>query len=392
MRRNPCKTGFGRLNPGARVLGVLLVGTSASALEPATLLDTNLQKQEVQVLSYSDGTLRLFGPDRQLATFDESNVVKIEFRHPVSPPVGQQLILNDGQRIFGKMTGVGEDGSLRWSSEKLGDFSIPLDEIHAWGTPHGPPSPTTDTPATPAPVETAENDTVLLSNGDSLAGFVESISPQSLRLQQGDQTLELPWTTVGRVTLSNPIVHRPGVWVVTRAADRLRIENAQLSRGRLSGQVLGRPVPLIEHRTIEFTLRHRLVPLTDLVSTVIAGGNVFGVNRPPAHNPFNPGTLTLHAPLTLRFELPVGTVGLTLRASVDNQDLDWADMLLIVADSQRELARHRLSRAQPEAYVTARPQGARLILQLDESAAGPIRDQLTLDDAAVLVTEETAPR
>lgn len=368
-------------------LAVLFCSWPSLALEPAVLLDADLREQAIQFMSYADGALRFFGEDRLLASLDEDKVVRIEFSRPAPPTAGGRLILSDGHEITGRFDGVDGDGKLIWATEKLGEFSISLDDIHAWTTAHALSGDAAAKLSAGSAQETGENDTVLLTNGDSLDGFVEGLTPQALRLQRGDQTLDLPWQSVHRVTLANPIVHKPGFWVTTAAGDRLRVDHAQLTGGRLSGRVLGGVFDDLEHRAIEFTHKHRLVPLGELPHKTVSGGRVFGVERPPTIGPADKSSVRLHAPIAVRYELPIGTRRFIARAAIQEQDLGWADMVLIVSDDRGELMRQRLWRSQPDARVNVVPRGPTLTLTLDEAAAGPIRDRLGLSDAAVLVEQ-----
>ena len=134
--------------------------------------------------------------------------------------------------------------------------------------------------------------------------------------------------------------------------------------------------------------RGRLVDLVRLKMQAVSGGEVFGLPMPPR---IDAGSVYLHAPVVVRFDLPAGAARLAAVAELADaaqspaEALAWADMDLIVRVDSKIVATAHLDAAQPRALLNVAAAGRALTIELDQAANGPIRDRMRLRDAVVFV-------
>lgn len=390
---------------------VALVAAAAHAVEPAQLLDRELNSLPIQFISLSTDRLKYFDAKRQLQETSLRQYVSLRFeRQPMDPAAlaprdsaeaQYPLSLSDGHVISGQFAGVDEQGRVKWKTDSFGTIAFALDRIRQFAKPApvdprkaaADPQGETLAPIAalepPAPLDPSA-DQAELANGDRLAGFVEKIDAKNLTLQVNGQSLALGWERVARVTLANPIKPAPGIWVNLEDNSRIRVDDIVMDGQRLTGKALeGRSVELATAMviSIDLTLRQRLVRLGDLEwSAVTEAGaayrSVFGVNIPPQ---LTGDQARLHAPLTLRFELPAGAKRFAAAADLEEGSTDWGDLVLKISDGKGELFNQRLNGASPGAKINLALRDRRLLIHLDEGVNGPIRDRLILSRAVILV-------
>lgn len=397
---------------------------AALAVEQAELLDTQLNRTLIRFIALGSDQLSYFDDKRHLQETGLRKYVSLRFlranadgtavpRSVGDTPTGDALQLADGTVLRGKFAGVTPEGQVLWATDRFGKLPFKLDNIVRFDKPAPAPppqkkkdepeaKPDADKPpavATPAPkVEPPAlppaaptsggggdtNDHITLTNGDQLTGFVETITATELALTVDKQTIKLPWDRIASVALANPLKPLPGVWVSFEGGSHVKVDNLTIDGKSITGDILGKHVqtPAGYVLQVDFATRHRLIRLGDLESTVVSGGTVFGVPMPPR---FEPDRASLHAPVSVKFQLPAGALRFAAIAYIDPTDLDWADLKLIVADGKGQLASEHLSAAKPGAQVNVAPRDKTLILTVDEAANGPVRDRLTLDQAVLLV-------
>jgi hypothetical protein len=365
-------------------VGVVAVNGCLAA-DDGTLTRRDLSRESIRFLGFNDGRIHYFGADRNLTSIDSHTAVRIELeRQPTVEDADTQWLLRlvDGQLLRGAMEGVSADGKLRWATRDLGVVEVSLDDVFAFDLARGEPQTS---------AQVGDSDLIVLANGDRLNGFIESINEQGLTLSRDEQEVELPWSSIGSVTLANPVSERSGTWLTLTWGSRIRVEGLHVAGGQVTGKALDRAVtvPLKAVRTFDFAEHHRIVPLGEMAHKVVAGGTVFGVEHPPA---IAPEAIALHAPVTLRFELPPGATQFAAAASLDREGLDWADLVLIVSDGRGELFRQRLYGQAPDAAINVQLRDRTLTIQLDDGAQGPIRDRLYLTEPQVLIDTAAKPK
>lgn len=134
-------------------------------------------------------------------------------------PDALALYTRDGQKLIGAPVGLAGE-KLTWRSA-WGEFEIALDEVSGW-------SPANTAP----PAASANEDTVILPNGDAVRGIVEG-SEKGLSVAQGTATTEVKWESVRGVSLAKIGDGRPVV-----AGLRIRLADGSVCLAK-SAQLLG---------------------------------------------------------------------------------------------------------------------------------------------------------
>ncbi len=352
------------------------------AVEPAELVDDQLARRAAQVVSLGEDRLSYFDDQRQLQQVATGDFVALQFTRPMAAEVADDapglLQLTDGQRLSGKFAGVSEDGKLQWATQSFGTQGFALDRVAIFAVVEKPVAVKAD--------DDQATDKVILSNGDVVHGFVQSLMKDGLIIQIDQNPLKLDWPKVSRIVLPNVGGKRlPGNWLRLTDGSRLLVEGLTVEGQKVTGKVLGglaMEVPLAQVSAVDFAKRFRLVRLADVPHKVTSGGEVFGVKWEPR---FTAADVRVHAPVAVRFDLPEGSVRLAMTAEVEPQSLDWADMTLSLTEDGQTLATEKLSGEHASAAVSAAVKGGSVTVTLGEAANGPVRDRLTLRNAVVLV-------
>ena len=386
-------------------LWVCLAGTApAWAMTEAQLLGPGLEPEPVQVRGLYDGTLHYFDGQRRLQRRGVDAFVSLrQIAGRSSERAWQRLqggggmLLSDGQRLAGRWVGASEDGqALLWEHAQLGRFEVPLDRIAqlwhgeaGWAELDAPPS----------------EDVVVLSNGDRLRGFIESVdaSGVSMQLARGGEPVHLPATRMARVVLANPRATPAAGWHEVHLADGSRVLAGDMEMGEdgslaarfaLVGGASVRQVAGHELVRVDFTgAGRRLVAVRELPRELVDGGEVFGL---PVRPHVVGGALHLRAPVTVRFELPdgaerfAGVAELATGPEAPRDLLDWADFDLLVRSGEAEHRWH-LYGQQPRVRVNVALDARSLEIELEPGVNGPIMDRLRLVQAYVLVVDQQTP-
>ena len=361
---------------------VCLLASATHAIEPAELIDARLERQQVQFVNLGGGDLSFFNEQRQLRRVPADDFVSLRLTdrkwattESATPP--NSLALADGHILAGSFSGV-QDGKIMWTTPAFGVVAVDLDTIArmAIAAPASPPQ------AAPAPG--GASDRIILINGDLVTGFIESVAEAGLKLDANGQKLDMPWDRVARIELANPVNRGPGVWVRLGDGTQFKLDRAAFDGQKLTGAAMGRDIDMPGDRvqTIDFATRRQLIHLAEMTPRLVSGGEVFGVAMPPIADQRE---LALHAPLTLEYALPSGSIRFAADAALAEPDLDWADLTLVVTDGKTNLFRQRLNATTPDAALNVPLAGSTLTIQLEEGVNGPIRDRLKLSRAVILV-------
>lgn len=387
----------------ALALGSMLIlfAPRAAAVTPATLVDSRLETESIQLATVRDGVVVYFDRDRRLREAPLRDFVQIRAIGKPSPSgtaddtEAARVELVNGQSLPGRWLRSGSDSErFVWEHPRFGRLEIPMEDLSSL-TFVGEPISGDDDSA----------DRVRLINGDELTGFVAGVTEQGLSLIPGGvgDPIVLPIDRVAAVRLANPIES-------VSDADRVTLRDGTvlLARGivitadeaRFDAALPGRPMrelalPLSAVARIELTAGGaQLLDLGSLPREVTGGGEVFGLSMLPR---FAPASAQLHAPLTLRFELPPGATRFAVDASLPTGPgapprlLDHADLELVFRLDGQTLERRRFNADEPRHTINlALPSpGAdadrSLILELDPGADGPVFDRLELSHPVLLV-------
>lgn len=397
-------------------LGSLLLSTSTVAAQQAVLLGPDLEPVPVWLESLSPSKVRVTDAQSKGRSLKPEDVLRLTLSGVSSTPPSQgqaRVALRDGQVIVGYWGGGGGNGES--VSVTFGDadqmIDLPLDEITSIVMGEGAAAPAAE-----------DDDVLFLANGEKLTGFVESMGAEALEFVVGDadDAIKIPLERVKAVSIANkpkPAELTPGaVRVTTADGSVLYLEDALLAaRGEDSGKLVGdSALPITANPSVDqgdstaassrlalpidrivmiepVSSKRRLSPLSDYGWRLLAGGEVFGVEMPPRVGA--DGTLRLHAPTTLGYDLPQGasrlvfTVAMEVDESIPESRRQLAGCDLVVYEGDRVLARHALSPDGPAKHLNLPLAGGGLRLAIEPGVNGPVLDRVTITRAEVLVSE-----
>ncbi len=417
--------------------GLLAIAGSARAEDDAlvrVLLDRDLNATEIRLTSIDSGQVRWVdsaGRERAraieelLAIIDpEGGLLPLGVRKQVIESLGFPIIeTTDGQRLLARLgddpEGAGEfvelmligGQTMRVSIERISgltsarsvfDESRPA-RLHSGGA--------------------RVDDTVELTNGDRVSGFVEHLG-RTVTIEVEGVSRKISLTNIASIELANPV--RPGegtrVWLddgsivgagaISGAGQRLIAFDLTLAResqanpgasesdlhrvtmrlplSRIAGIVFDaggagvRPLARMAPESFAPTGERRWAP------PPIAGD--------PAQAVLGASTIELPGPMRVRWTLPHGARRLAGVATLGETPGPWADcavsILLDVGGRQFELARARLRPGEDEMVFNVElPEGLggesrTLEVRVDAGAYGPIQDRVLLERVLLLVERE----
>lgn len=352
----------------------------------------------------------IIGPDLEPTSarledvsLSDEGLVRLRLRtEPVQPLNDKQYVarLTDGQTLIGTWLGAGDDGETLRLAFGYGQRSvlIPIDELlsftrighHLKGDPN--------------------DDTILLATGETLVGFVDAIGETSIGFVVGDadDPIQIPWDRVHGFTIANkpqPVVAEQGMArVMLSDGTQLLLRQATLQhatqqdRARLKGtltlnnQTHKLDLPINEVQFIEpLSDRYALRRLIETPMTVVDGGEVFGLAMPPYVT--DDGALKLHAPATVRYELPQGARRIALSAAMDlDQSIPrdqraLAGCELVVYEGDTRIGGCTLAPDAPGHRLNLPLTGeGPLRIELDSGVNGPVLDRVRITDAELLIS------
>jgi len=393
------------------IAGLLHGVSSADAATQARLVDEELNTSPVRITALQDGTLSYFDQDRNLQHRSIDHIVQLTHLAGASAVATESggapyLEMIDGQRFSGQWIGPTPDGaSLRWRHDLLGDLVVALDQITT--VTRIPTAASPGRPTTPA------GDTLVLSNGDTLSGYVVALLDEGVSLIPNGQAdpVTIPYARIASLNLSNPSLtgtlteHRLTLSDGTRLlASDIGIDGEGVScyvtPPGLGG--VSMTIPAEDLLKIEFTANgFQLVEVSTLPMEEVPGDGVFGLRVPTmVHNQ----VIQLHAPAEIRIVLPEAAVRFACEAELDTTDApsrihEWADMHLVITHGQAETVTGHINGDQPRVRLNSPITGRVMNIRLDPGVNGPILDRLRLRDAVILQkhspvgrTSEPGPR
>lgn len=381
----------------------LLLPSPAPAVTPASLLGPDLKPHRVRIRTLRDGRLSYFDEQRDLRDAPLSQFIQIRDlpgarAAKAEAADGARVDLADGQRLAGAWLGATADGQgLRWDHPSLGTVTIQLQDVRTLRLgPSGDQSAPTDF------------DHLWLANDDRLSGVLLALRDDAIVWQTSDaaagaEPLVLPRANVRGFALASAgtigSAAMRQVWLVD--GSRVGVTDLSIARETLSMRpvlTVAAPdgaataedgivrVPLAAVVRVELgSTATRLVDLTDVPLVHVSGGDVFGVPMPPR---IEAGSIWLHAPVAVAFDLPAGAERLALVAqlAVDTAGASaWADLELVLSIDGRSLGRHRLSGRAPRAVVNVPVSSGRLTIEVDPAVNGPVLDRLWLREAVLML-------
>lgn len=350
----------------------------------------------------------VLGPDLEPKTtsldavsLSDEGLLRLRIRSgPMIPLNNKQYVakLVDGQSLVGTLLGAGKDGEsirLAFGYEQRA-VVLPLDNLRSF-TRVGYHLP-----------GDAKDDTILFNTGETLVGFVDAIGENSIGFVIGDaeDPIQIPMTRVRGFSIANkpePIKAKKGLArVLLRDGSSVYLRDASLKRATgqasagLQGTLVFEPgtapiiLPLNEVHLIEpLSDQYALQPLTVFEMKLIDGGVVFGVPVPPSIKP--DGSITLHAPTTIGFDVPKGAARLVFTAAIDldeeipNTRRAMAGCDLVVYEGDTRIAEVKLTHDGDPERINVALSGKPLRIALEPGINGPVLDRVRLTDAELLI-------
>ncbi len=321
--------------------------------------------------------------------------------------LNHRIELVDAQRLFGRLAEEKspEPDTVLWTIPGFDDLTISLEQIASIRLVRSSRGPT--------PFDPSAGDSVVAINSDRFTGFVESMG-DPLEIDPGSGVINLPWSLIREVRLSNPKVRSidPLAWlsdgsiVAFRAGviDSPSLFTATLALGDQSppGQSPRGPMislPAIAIRAISFDPT-RLVALSEIQPANI---DVFDERRwappidvgDPSVAQLGAAKITISGPVQCEWPLPEGAVRLAGVAVLPEDSRLWGDYELVMGvrtsgGEIREVLRERLNAQQVMVpfNISLRPAGtpiSTIVIRLESGEFGPIQDEVVLERTLILL-------
>lgn len=385
---------------------VLLIALSAGArAQPVTLLGLDLEPQRVTLRAITKDGVQVLERSGNTKTLSIDEVLRLTFSgagKPAPQPDAVVAQLADGHVLVGKLTGPGQsDESVQMTLASSGQaIELALDDLL---------SLTLKAQANIAASE--DDDVVLLATGEKLVGFVETLSDTTLGFTVGDadDPIEIPVDRINALSIANkpkPAAADEGQTLArvllndgsTYLLAGIRTQAGQNgSAAHLSGRsTLASSSGDVKlsfdriHRIEPVSSRYALVSLSQAGFELAEGGKVFGVPMPP--RVAGDGSIMLHAPTTLRFDLPqragrlILTASLNLDPSVSADRQALAGCELVVREGGGVIGGCVLRHDRPGQRLNLPLKGGVIELELKPGVNGPVLDRVRLSDAELLTT------
>ncbi len=399
---------------------------SAAKERPATrrvIVDSSLRRHVGELSAIGPKEILYFDEGRRPRTIarDEVLVILPKAKPTIEGETGSlasgdpefDLVeLVSGERIPGKWGAWRQASeSVSWKSPLLGDLMLKLDEIHRIRQ-------AGQRPTAPAGADASKQDTVTLTNGDVLSGFVDSIGERVQVAVQGKHR-EIDRGLVAEIVLAGQGVQagadkgkanasgkslKQTVWLTDGSSiDAEKVESVGSTLAALAitrrGQTIEVPLALLDTWSPN---RARVAGLAGLVPTKQAP---FGDRAWAAHVetgdrsvPLGAADVLLPGPMVVEWAMPAGATRLALEAELPAACRVWGDCVLIVetvGKATTEIARERLNDARPMVTINvALSQASKerttvvLRITLDPGERGPIQDRVLLRQPILLLGGE----
>lgn len=398
--RSPKLSGF----KGYQCVLIFLLFVQVSMAQnqkPQTILvDDQLQYQSVNLESVTQTSIGFFDQNLSYQQLPRDRVLQLRDIHEQAMQAVQPskqkglLVLTDGQQFVGRMDlsaikkTSDDQSAVHWFSPILGALAVPLDDVK---------SISFSQLLEVDPKQT--DDQIELANGDQLKGFVLGLTAKTLELELADQSTgtKIALGQIKSIVLANPRK------LLSHAIERLYFVDGSIMYCKISE--LGRDmfyvsqtqwhanvkIPSREIARVDLaSTRYQLLSLTQQNFELLEGAQAFGVDFPPKilHD-----KIQLHAPTTIRFDLPHGVVRFAVDAQIDWQAADpprarkFSDFILHVYLDDLEVFKQQFNaKAQSHRInLPITPNNKRLTLKITPGLNGPVMDRLRLTEPVLMI-------
>jgi hypothetical protein len=314
------------------------------------------------------------------------------------------VVTSDGQRLVGHVRAPAENDAkaaesgppLILESPSAGRFALPLDAVSSVEL----IETLDDTPVPPG-----SDDTVVLTNGDRIDGFVDSIGTTVIARPKGaGADVQFPLGRTRRIMLANRSTPAGGtiLWLTDGsviALDGPPESDGQALKGRLRQNHSAFSTPLSSVTALSLDAR-QVRPLGALKQAGYTAAAERRWSRPPRtldaqSAPLGAADVEIPGPMSVEWLLPPGALRLAGTAELARSTQGWGDCEVIIEDlSQgappRRLFSKRLNVQAPATRfdVAFTPSGSaehRLRVTVESGPRGPIQDKVYLRRPLLLV-------
>ncbi|WP_145072813.1 hypothetical protein [Poriferisphaera corsica] len=386
-------------------------------------MDKQLREQRVYLKGVNDGEIVYLDAQRRLYKRSIDKFVRLEevSERELEIPVDVGVIeFVDGQRIRGKIS-VGDatdEGGFYWEC-MIGDRWEKQAEISAFEQAVGVNQREQDVEegyreriavnldevrritfgGEPNEIVVGAEDVLVMKNGELIRGFVIEAKGDVFRFQMEDaeEAMDVGIGQVRAISLMNQVMEGDRGEYVVNMKDGGRFYANSL---RMSDKVVGMEISLTGQgeRSVEVPLEmvgeidvlksgFRLAYLSEMDVVVEEPSVVFGKSY---RHEISQRVMKLHAPLSLRFDLPRGVVRLGGIVELDEDEdvpqlAGWADMNVVFRGNGYE-KKYRLNGEARRHDIEVNLEGKReVFVELDEGLNGPVLDRMRLLDAKLLI-------
>lgn len=382
----------------------------ASTEGRALLIDDQLVSRPIVLVSLDERLLTYTDEQQRRRTLSRSNILALipeqtfdrvpRRNSPTTTPGVLELV--DGQRFPGDLLPTGgDDESIAWTHPSLGQMTFPLERALAFWRPGTPLSVRSAPPDGPT-----RADTLLLTNGDQLTGFLATIGdPVTIESDAGPTDLpperilgarlsNAPEDPVGaRLWLDDGTVVRVDKVIIDSglrasfSAENAAAGSASWSQLRAVALDAGRLRPLSRIRPASHSPareRRYAPPIVALADDQTSDPSELRLA------PLDADDLLLPGPMTVNWVLPESARRIAFSASLADGAAPWGDCELIISIEGVEQARHRLT-PDSAAIAISVPiaSGRAMSVTVEPGRYGPIRDWVVLSRPLILLA---APR
>ncbi|MFG0257928.1 MAG: hypothetical protein ACF8GE_08520 [Phycisphaerales bacterium JB043] len=363
--------------------------STVEALEPTHILLTqDTDPVAINVGSLDGFTLRYtdeFGMSGIAPLHSLRAMIPSEHSSPETS--SSMLLLVDGQRFPGSFSGASDaQDSIEWQHDGFGSLSVALDKLEA----------VIFEPDSRVPSGISTRDTLTLTNGDALSGFIIDLGVDATIETESGELVDVALDRVAWVRVANPPEMLEGivVWLADGTVTRLiDIQRAGATTVEL----------------IRTSSTSMIVPLEDIVAVMMRAQDITSlasllpteqhpIGRPRLLEPLRLASspvsmydsslivpdLVIPAPMQIDWQLPGDRLTFSTTLELPEETAPWGNCEVVVMVDGFEVARHHMHENNRVAQLLVPLNGSMLQIRVEPGAYGPIRDSIVLRHPVLL--------
>lgn len=379
---------------------------------PALLIDDGLNARRVRLVSLDEKNVEFIDELQRRRKLARSGVLAFIIEpdadepprprtlRPVMPqawsskPINTtgMLVTVGGQQFPGAPAALATQGeNFAWDIPNLGRLELPLERMRFART---------ESSNEPAPVAAPASDTIVLTNGDRLSGFLVSAGQRVRFEPAGADPVEFEPQRVAALILSNPASapRGPRVWLEGGVIADVRTISID-PEGRMLLSLEAGPTGSFEWSKLTALSLDaaRLVPLSSLA---VATEEPTGGRRwtPPMRlvtvapepgalpaQPLDAADIELPAPMRVRWTLPAGVSRFSAALALAPGSAPWGDCEVVIKADTREVFRRRVVAGNDRVNVNVEIPGRSLTIEVEPGRYGPIKDRVIISRPLLMI-------